>query len=82
MKNCIHIIGQLLGNKDLVTFEELTQRVKEENKIKEIWILNCGANCKIHPLKDYLDMRKNTGFIRFNYCFKCGAKIDWAKKLG
>lgn len=34
---------------------------------------------KLTTLKQYFDKRYNTNLSRFNYCPKCGNKIDWEK---
>jgi len=32
---------------------------------------------KEYTLKDFLDRRKNTPLIHFDYCPECGKKINW-----
>ncbi len=43
---------------------------KEMNKLNKNW--------KVFKPKDYIDKRKSLS-IMFNYCPKCGKKIDWRK---
>lgn len=72
------------GFPDLVTLAELEEHI--ENRIN-----NNNALKKRHPniaqkflyeewyLKDYADRRKSTNLEQFDFCPRCGKKIDWAK---
>lgn len=78
MKEHECIIGVLLDyeNTDLITFRELKQRAEQRSEIFK----NGGYVCSVagvYDLDDYLDKRKNTNIVRFNYCPICGEKIDW-----
>lgn len=80
--NCY--IGEWLdyGNSELVTYNDLKEKVKSNNETYEYGLNTYGKDFvkglmnKI-TLKDYFDKRKNTNFNKFDYCPYCGKKIDW-----
>ena len=74
MGKCEHIIG-IVYHYDatgLVTLDELKEYI-EANRYAydQFWTQN------YYTLSDYCDKRKSTDMTRFNYCPKCGEKIDW-----
>ncbi|MFR2570915.1 MAG: hypothetical protein ACLS90_04330 [Clostridia bacterium] len=80
--NCY--IGEWLDyeNTELVTYDDLKEKIKCNNEIFEYGLSTYGEYFvnglrKKLKLKDYFDKRKNTNFNRFNYCPYCGKKINW-----
>lgn len=80
--NCY--IGEWLDYEDteLVTYDNLKEKVKSNNESFEYGLITYGRNfmnglMKELKIKDYFDKRKNTNLNRFNYCPYCGKKIDW-----
>lgn len=80
--NCY--IGEWLDyeNTELVTYDDLKEKVKNNNETFEYGLITYGENfvngiMKQLKIKNYFDKRKNTNFNRFNYCPYCGKKIDW-----
>lgn len=80
--NCY--IGEWLDYEDteLVTYDNLKEKVKSNNEAFEYGLITYGGNfmngiMKELKIKDYFDKRKNTNLNRFNYCPYCGKKIDW-----
>lgn len=80
--NCY--IGEWLDyeNTGLVTYDDLKEKVKNNNETFEYGLSTYGENfmnglMKELKINDYFDKRKNTNFNRFNYCPYCGKKIDW-----
>ncbi len=68
---------------DIVTLSELVEILKRDaafyENIKEDY-RRLGLNIKPpYTLKDYADKRKSTNMTRFEYCPRCGKKIDWKK---
>lgn len=61
---CIHIIGHINGCETFATFSELLQHEKQN---------------PFYTIKDYCNVSKPTNLYRFNFCPKCGEKIDWEK---
>ena len=81
------IIGLLnhYEDREMVTADNLKERIKENIEHNE-WLSKDPVfkDCKelyskIWSMKDYADKRKNTDLTRFDFCPKCGKKIDWAK---
>lgn len=70
---CEHYIGIWIDFEDtgLVTNDGLRTNVKYENA--------CVKPEYRVDIDDYYDRRKNVNLIRFNYCPKCGEKLDWRK---
>lgn len=80
--NCY--IGEWLDyeNTGLVTYDDLKEKVKNNNETFRYGLSTYGENfmnglMKELKINDYFDKRKNTNFNRFNYCPYCGKKIDW-----
>lgn len=80
--NCY--IGEWLDyeNAELVTYNDLKEKVKNNNETFGYGLSTYGENfmnglMKELNINDYFDKRKNTNFNRFNYCPYCGKKIDW-----
>lgn len=71
--DCVHIIGIYYdyGDTDPVTLCDLENRVKDDLESK---YFKLG-----YTMQDYLDREKTTNLQRFNFCPKCGEKIDWKK---
>lgn len=80
--NCY--IGEWLNfeNAELVTYNDLKEKIKVNNETYEYGLSKYGK-CFVNglmkkiELKDYFDKRKNINFNRFNYCPYCGKKINW-----
>lgn len=77
-------IGEWLEyeNAELITYEELKEKIKSNNKTFEYGLNTYGEYymnglMKELKLKDYFDGRRNTNLNKFNYCPYCGKKIDW-----
>lgn len=65
---------------EMVTFEELQEKVKSNNETFRYGIETLGFPIgKIYLLSEYFDKRKNTNFNHFNFCPYCGEKIEWSK---
>lgn len=82
--NCY--IGEWLDfeNTELVTYDDLKEKIKSNNETFEYGLSIYGEDfvnglMKKIKLKDYFDKRKNTNLNRFNYCPYCGEKINWKK---
>nr|DAH86709.1 MAG TPA: endonuclease [Caudoviricetes sp.] len=80
--NCY--IGEWADYEDaeLVTYDNLKEKVKSNNESFEYGLIKYGEDfmnglMKELKIKDYFDKRKNTNLNRFNYCPYCGKKIDW-----
>ena len=67
MNNCEHTIGMFYdyNNTCLISYPELTEYVKDHSMVVK------------YSIQDYVDRRKSTNLVHFNYCPNCGAKIDW-----
>lgn len=86
MKDHQCIIGEWLNYEDaeLITFNDLMSKVKENNNTFEYGLKTYGEHfmnglMKELKLKDYFDNRKNLNLNKFNYCPYCGQKINWKK---
>ena len=80
MKKHECIIGEWLHyeNTELVNFEELIKKVKDNNETYRYAIEEYGFSIvQSLKLSDYFDRRKSTNLNHFNYCPYCGEKIDW-----
>lgn len=80
--NCY--IGEWLDyeNTGLVTYDDLKEKIKNNNETFEYGLITYGENfangvMKELNIKNYFDKRKNTNLNRFDYCPYCGKKIDW-----
>lgn len=80
--NCY--IGEWLNleGAELITYDELKEKIKSHNENYEYGVNEYGEDfmngfMKKLTLKDYLDKRKNVNFNRFDYCPYCGEKINW-----
>ena len=64
---CECYVGMMFDyeNTDLITREELEEIIEKHEDVK------------IFTRKDYCDKRITTNVTQFNYCPKCGKKIDW-----
>lgn len=69
MSRCDHHIGLWyeFGMAYRVTLEQLKEYEKE------------GSDYGDWTMEDYLDKDKESNFIHFDFCPKCGEKIDWDK---
>lgn len=69
MSRCDHHIGLWyeFGMAYRVTLEQLKEYEKE------------GSDYGDWTMEDYLDKDKESNFTHFDYCPKCGKKIDWDK---
>lgn len=69
MSRCDHHIGLWyeFGMAYRVTLEQLKEYEKE------------GSDYGDWTMEDYLDKDKETNLNRFDYCPKCGEKIEWDK---
>lgn len=75
--NCIIGIWYHWSYADLCTFEELIDKIKDNNRtMKDLSKLD-GKKRNVHEIKDYFDRRKSTNFTHFDFCPFCGNKIDW-----
>lgn len=59
-------------NAELVTYDDLKEKVKNNNETFEYGLITYGENfvnglMKQLKIKNYFDKRKNTNFNRFNY---------------
>lgn len=73
------IIGVLYNyeDTDIVTTSELKLHIERQERLCDAY-RNVGlSKPKVWPLRDYADKRKRTDLTRFEYCPKCGKKIDW-----
>ena len=74
MCKCDHIVGIYYDyeSTDTITLQELKDYIalqeRRHNKY-DIW--------HYYTPSDYSDMSKDVDIQRFNYCPKCGEKIDW-----
>ena len=80
--NCDCFIGMLndYDNTGLITINELKEHIKETEDFVDMVKANGYndlAHRKAYSLSDYCDKRKATDLTRFDYCPKCGEKIDW-----
>lgn len=75
VNNCECIIG--IKGEDFVTFDELKEIIKRDAEFKKTNYKMWSIMGNKYSLKDYLDKRKTTDLIRFNYCPLCGKKIVW-----
>lgn len=72
------------GIPDLVTLAELEEHIKSRintnNELKKNFP-NIARKLLYEEwhLKDYADRRKSTNLERFDFCPRCGKKIDWNK---
>lgn len=71
-------------NTELVTFEDLSAKVKSNNETYRYGIEHYGFPIgQVYLFTDYFDRRKNTNFNHFNYCPYCGEEINWKQlRLG
>lgn len=65
-----------------VTYNNLKEEIKNTNEHYKFVLENYGeyyAQRIAHGfnIKDYLDKRKNTNLLHFDYCPFCGKEIDW-----
>jgi hypothetical protein len=69
MSKCDHHIGLWyeFGMAYRVTLEQLKEYEKE------------GSEYGDWTMEDYLNKDKETNFAHFDFCPKCGEKIDWDK---
>ena len=69
MSRCDHHIGLWyeFGMAYRVTLEQLKEYEKE------------GSDYGDWTMEDYLDKDKESNFTHFDFCPKCGEKIDWDK---
>lgn len=69
-------------NTGLLTISDLLNHINETSEFCN-YMISHGyhdlANRKSYSLTDYCDRRKSTDVTRFDYCPKCGTKIDWAE---
>ena len=88
MKEHECVIGLLhysTGYSALITLADLIEHIQDtelfNTTIKEDPVL-CKAKelyKKEWTLKDYADKRKSTNLYQFDFCPKCGKKINWKK---
>lgn len=69
-------------NTDAITLAELKEYIEREKQLVEYHKDSVNsewwkAMCNSFTLADYCDRRKHTNLKRFNYCPRCGKKIDW-----
>ena len=77
-KECVIGIWSEYTTRELVTYKQLEQKVKEYNEHCDV--LNHYFNTneyKKHDITYFLDGRTNTQLLRFNNCCWCGNKINW-----
>ena len=72
MHECIVGMRNDYENTDVVTLEELKDRIQRDKECRNTYI-----DWQTYELSDYCDKRKNTDLTRFEYCPMCGKKIDW-----
>lgn len=73
---CEHIIGFLNEEEieQLMTLNNIKEHVEHDQKLFEKFGNDIG--CLNLNVRDFLHRKP---FERFNYCPKCGEKIDWDK---
>lgn len=79
IKKCGCVVGILADYETsrMVTIEMLEKSVEYE---MESYISNFEKGIEaqeLYSLDDYFNKEKNTDLTRFEYCPKCGKKIDW-----
>ena len=81
--DCKHFIGLWYDydNTGMITLEWLKYKLKEKENLYKAF---CNDSSKVAEsfkprwaLDDYLNKRKRTNLVRFNFCPDCGEKIDW-----
>lgn len=75
MAECEHIIGFLCAADciDVITLKQLKKHIEYKKSAHE----NSLYARNLYEPSDYSDMNKDVDIERFNYCPKCGEKIDW-----
>ena len=72
MHECvIGVLGDFDDTKT-VTFTQLKKEIEDD-----IELYAYAGQRSPFCLSDYLDRRKSTALEHFDYCPKCGKKIDW-----
>lgn len=74
MAECEHIIAFFYDyeNTDIITLKELKEHIANERRRYVKYYITW-----YYKPSDYSDMSKDVDIERFNYCPKCGEKIDW-----
>lgn len=71
MHECIIGILSNYDTTDVVTLSELKNHIELSKRLCHIF------HTKPYELADYCDRRKSTDLTLFDYCPKCGKKINW-----
>lgn len=71
---CEHIIGFYcaFSDSDVITLQQLKDYIALQEKRH-----NKYGMWHYYTPSDYSDMSKDVDIERFNYCPKCGERIDW-----
>ena len=83
MHDCVIGILNRNFNSIAITLPALMKAVEADNELIE-WAKNDPNYLLMldmlppgYTMKDYADLRKNTGLQHFRFCPECGACIDW-----
>lgn len=77
-KDCIIGIWNEYESYDLITYNDLKEKVKEYNEHCDLFNRTWNTTeYKKRTIQDFLDKRKNTNLTHFNNCPFCGEKINW-----
>ena len=63
----------------IITLSDLREHIEERKKFNQSCV-NWGMPWLSHKewtLRDYADKRKSTNLTQFDFCPKCGKKINW-----
>lgn len=82
MHECYVGIRYGYGDTSMVTLNELKSHIRDASEHlealkKDVLFKDSLYGVRTWTLADYSDKRKSTDLTRFEYCPRCGKKIDW-----